>query len=574
MILSSPQRIADYRARGWWGDRRIDDLLRAAVASEGDRETLFDPLNRMALVGTAPKRLSFQDIDRGVDALAAHFLDLGLRKGDVLAMQMPNIVEGVLVFLACARLGLIISPVPMQYREHELRHILGLVEAKIFVTVPAMHGFDHAAMALGLQRELPSLRHVAVFGAPAPAGVLVLDDLLSGKADRAAVRDYTAKNPVDPFEVLTVCWTSGTEAKPKGVPRHQGQWMASVDACIECGDLRPGDRLLSPFPMVNVAAISGLVLPWLVLKGSLAQHHPFDLPTFLQQIAQEKINYTIAPPAILNMLLKNEALLAQTDFSSVRSFASGSAPLAPWMVKGWQDRFGITVINIFGSNEGTSLFSTGHDIPDPEERAQYFPRFGVDGIDWPSQCAKLTRTRLVDPETEREITEPNVPGELRIDGAMVFDGYWRSPDLSATAFDDKGYFRTGDTFEIAGPGERARYYHFVGRSKEIIIRGGINISPAEVEAVIEAHPKVQEAACVGFADERLGERVCAYIVPKPGQTLTLAELTEFLQSRQMAIYKLPERLEIIPALPRNALGKVVRRTLTQDLAKRIAETVG
>nr|WP_279347120.1 AMP-binding protein [Govania unica] len=527
-------------------------------------------MNRTALVGGAPKRLSFPDIDRAVDGLAAGFLDLGLHKGDVVAAQMPNIVEGVLLLLACARLGLILCPVPMQYREHELRHILGLVDARMFVTVPELHGFAHAAMALGLQDELPGIAHVGVFGAGVPLGAVRLDDLLAGRADRAAVLDYSAKNPIDPMEVFTICWTSGTEAKPKGVPRNHAQWMANMVACVECGDLKPGDRLLSPFPMVNVAAIGGLVLPWLQTQGVLAQHHPFDLPTFLRQIAEEKINYTIAPPAILNMLLKNDAMLAQTDVSTMRTMGSGSAPLAPWMVKGWQERFGITVINIFGSNEGTSLFSTGHDIPDPEERAQYFPRFGVEGITWPSHCARMIRTRLVDPETEEEITAPNVPGELRIDGAMKFDGYWNSPDLNATAFDAQGYFKTGDTFEIAGDGERARYYHFVGRSKEIIIRGGVNISPAELDAVIESHPKLQEAACAGYVDDRLGERVCAVVVPKPGQDITLPELVDYLQSKQMAVYKLPERLMTMPALPRNALGKVVRRTLAVEVAKQIA----
>jgi acyl-CoA synthetase (AMP-forming)/AMP-acid ligase II len=230
------------------------------------------------------------------------------------------------------------------------------------------------------------------------------------------------------------------------------------------------------------------------------------------------------------------------------------------MVKGWQERHGVTVMNVFGSNEGTSLFSTGEAIPDPEQRARFFPRFGVEGLDWPAQFPAKIRTRLVDLDTDEEITAPGREGELRIAGAMTFDGYWKAPELSRAAFDDKGYFRTGDLFEIAAEGG-SRYYRFVGRCKEIIIRGGLNISPAELDVLVEGHPKVREASCVAYPDERLGERVCAVVALRPGEELSLDELNAHLRTQNIAAFKLPEKLRIVEALPRNALGKVPRRNL-------------
>ena len=150
--------------------------------------------------------------------------------------------------------------------------------------------------------------------------------------------------------------------------------------------------------------------------------------------------------------------------------------------------------------------------------------------------------------------------DRRIAGAMTFDGYWNAPELTRQAFDDDGFFKTGDLFEIA-PEAGGRYYRFVGRRKEIIIRGGQNISPAEIDVLIEGHPSVREAGCVAYPDERLGERVCAVVALRAGQQLTLAELTAHLKSQDIATYKLPEKLRIVDALPRNPLGKVLRRDL-------------
>lgn len=557
MRPSPPERVAEYRRRGWWRGETVDNLFQAAVAARGGAEALIDAPNRPALIGSPSRRLTFAETDRAVDALAHVLAGLGVGRGDVVATQLPNVVEGVIAFLACARMGAILSPVATAYREHELRQILPTVSPRVYLTTGLFHGCDHAAMLRDLKLEGVTDAEIISLGAAAPEGVRSLSALM----DAAPGEPYATPADLDASEALTLCWTSGTEAVPKGVPRHHDHWVVNGEALVEAAGLQSGDAILNPFPLINIASIGGMVMPWLVCQGRLIQHQPFDLPIFLGQMQDERVAYTVAPPAVLNMLLNNDALLSATNLSSLRCLGSGSAPLAPWMVKGWQERHGVTVMNVFGSNEGTSLFSTGEAIPDPEQRARFFPRFGAKGVDWPATFPSKIRTRLVDPQTEQEITAPGAEGELRIDGAMTFDGYWQAPDLTATAFDAQGFFRTGDLFEIA-PEAGGRYYRFVGRCKEIIIRGGQNISPAEVDVLIESHPKVREASCAAYPDERLGERLCAVVALRPEQDLTLAELVEHLKAQGVATFKLPEKLRVVEALPRNALGKVLRRELS------------
>lgn len=552
---SPDERVAAYRESGWWRGVTVDHLFRQAVAARGGEEALVDAPNRAALVGSAPRRLSFSQVDAEVDALCAVLAQQGVGRGDIVATQLPNLVEGVIAFLACARMGAILSPIAMTYREHELGQILPSIDPKAVITVGVFHGADHAAMfaqlvAAGVTRAKVFSLDVATSDGVEPLPVLM-----------AATNGFDAPADIDAAEALTICWTSGTEAMPKGVPRHHDHWVVNGEALVEAAELTAGDTILNPFPLINIAAIGGMVMPWILCQGRLVQHHPFDLPVFLDQMEQEGVVYSVAPPAVLTLLLQNDALLKGRDLSRLRCMGSGSAPLSPWMVRRWQEEFGVTIMNVFGSNEGCSLFSTGAAIPDPELRARYFPRFGVPGIDWPNAFAAKIRTRLVDPVSGEEITAPGREGELRIAGAMTFDGYWNAPEINATAFDDQGYFRTGDLFEIA-PDEGQRFYRFIGRCKEIIIRGGINISPAELDGLIESHGKVREACCAGYPDERLGERVCAIVALAPGQeALSLDELTDHLRAQNIATFKLPEKLRIVPSLPRNALGKVLRREL-------------
>ena len=322
-------------------------------------------------------------------------------------------------------------------------------------------------------------------------------------------------------DVLTICWTSGTEAQPKGVPRNHNEWLIIGQSVMDAGQMKPGTQLLIPFPFVNMAGVSTSLIAWLMCGGGLHQHHPFDLDVFIQQLAEHPIDYSVAAPAVLNQLLKQPEKLASVDLSRLRRMGSGGGPLSEWMIEQMASQFGIEVVNYFGSNEGASMASSPADMPDRAQRAQFFPRVGVPGYEWTLSNSRKIPTRLVDLDTGDDITEPGRVGELRFKGPTIFSGYYRSPELTARAFDEQGYYRTGDLFEIAG--DRQQFYRFAGRHKDIVIRGGMNISSEEVENLLLGHPKVRESAVIGCPDPVLGEKVCAVVVPQPGQELTLEE---------------------------------------------------
>lgn len=562
--LHPQDKVEDYLARGWFSGETVDEVFAARVADNPDRLALVDPANKAALVGAAPRRLTWADLDSESDALAAQFLRHGLTRGDILAVQMPNSVEMVTVFLAAWKVGIVVTPLAVQYREHELGIVGRQAEPTAYLTSGRVGEHDLLTPALTVCRELASVRTLLRYLPPDVSAEPVegVSTLVAGPAsatDRSELAAYRdQRGPLDPNDAMTICWTSGTEAEPKGVPRTHLEWLAAAWAGVDAPGIVADDVILNPFPMINMAAFVGLLLPWLRTGCVLVQHHPFDLPTFLGQIASERVTYTVAPPALLMMLLHNEALLASCDLSSVTRLGSGSAPLQPSMVAGWQEKHGIGVINFFGSNEGIALLSSPADFPDPVERAQFFPNYACPGYQWASRISRWVQVRLVDPITEEVITEPGVPGELRIDGPTVFPGYVR-PDLHPMPFDGDGFLKSGDLFEIAGA--QGQFLRFVDRARDLIIRGGVNISPAEVEGLIAAHPSVAEVAVVGDPDEVFGERVAAFVAVKPGTSLTLADLADFLRGRHVAPYKIPERLEVVDALPRNPVGKVLKRAL-------------
>jgi acyl-CoA synthetase (AMP-forming)/AMP-acid ligase II len=562
MGLHPAERVREYRAKGYWNDDMIDALLRERVRVHGDIPAITDPLNREALLDGPFRVLTWPQLDEEVSRLAQVLLDEGIGTGDVVGVQLPNTTEIAIAFLAIVRIGAIVAPFPVQYRAWELTHLGNVAQARLFITAGRIGQRPAAAEIAGLRGQIPSLRTVAAFGPDLPEGVVSLGDRMAAAGNRDGLAAHLASFSPDPNDCVTICWTSGTESTPKGVQRTHYDWMAMCTGTVEGPDLTDADVLLNPFPMVNMAGINGMFLPWLKVGGLLVQHHPFDLATFLRQISEHHATYTCAPPALLTALLHNEALLAQTDISSLRILGSGSTPLAPSLLQGWHDRYGIEIINFYGSNEGIALLGTPKDIPDPAVRAVYFPRYSV--RDWEFTMARTTLARIVDPQSGAEITDAGVPGELRIKGPGVFPGYLPASGVP-DPFDEDGYLKTGDILEIAG--DDLEYLHYVDRSKDMVVRGGMKISAAELEGFIAGHPKVADVAVVAYPDEMLGERACAVVVPRPGETVTLAEIVAYLRDLGIATFKLPERLELRDELPRNPLGKILKRDLRDELRK-------
>ncbi|MRH91451.1 AMP-binding protein [Nocardia sp. SYP-A9097] len=550
--------VREYLDRGWWENETIPALFRRRVVEAPDAPALSDPANLAVLTGAKPRTLTWQSLDDHVIDIAAVLFAQGIRQGDTVAVLLPNTIALTATYLALWRLGAVATPMPASYRRHEISGIIAATKADAIITVGML-----AERALAQEALSVADGHITVFafGPDIPDKAVALGDPADSQA-RGHVRDYELALRVTVNDRITVCWTSGTEAAPKGIPRCHGDWLAVARGVQDGLGITPESVVLNPFPMVNMAGFAAAFLPWLLAGGHLIQHHPLDLPVFFRQIAEHRVTHTSMPPALLTMLLQNESLRAQADLSSLRTVGSGGAPLPPPVVRRWQEELGIHVLNFFGSNEGVSLLGAPADIPDPTVRAQHLPHYGAPGVEWSTRLAACTAVKLVDVVTGKTVTELGGRGELRLRGPAVFGGYL--PGTATTEpFDEEGYLCSGDVFELCG--EDGRYLRFVDRVKEIIIRGGMNIAPAEIEGLLSDLPAVADVAVVGYPDEILGEKCCAFIVPTPGATVTLGDLVEHLRAREVASFKLPERLEIVESLPRNPVGKLLRRELRAQL---------
>ncbi|NNN01598.1 MAG: acyl--CoA ligase [Acidimicrobiaceae bacterium] len=559
MGLHPDERVAEYRSKGYWNDDLIGELFEERVRQDRDALALVDPLNRADLVEGPFRELTWGELDDQVNRMAQVLLEEGVGPGDVIGVQLPNCVEIVVAFLAILRLGAIVTPFPVQYRSYELTQLSNVANVKLFVTSTRIGKTREAARELAdLRDAIPSLQHILAFGETLVEGVIALDQRMASANDRSALGEFRASFEPDPNDCVTICWTSGTESTPKGVPRTHYDWIAMSWTTVEAPMLTKDDVLINPFPMVNMAGINGMFLPWLRVGGVLVQHHPFDLSTFLEQVSRYRGTYTVAPPALLTQLLHDDTLLANADISSLRLLGSGSTPLAPSLLQGWRDKYGIEILNLYGSNEGIVLFSGPVDVPDPAERAMYFPRYGVPGRQWSFRVSEWMQVKIVDVLSREEIVEPAKPGELLIKGPTVFAGYLAASKVK-DPFDDEGFLITGDLLEIAG--DELQYLHYVDRTKDIVVRGGMKISASELETFIAGFPKVADVAVIAYPDEILGERACAVVVPRAGEVPTLDEIIAYLRGLGIATFKLPERLEIVESLPRNPVGKVLKREL-------------
>lgn len=559
MKTTSESRIAQYRERGWWEDKTLHDELRSAAAECGDRLAVADQPDRDSWSDSGAQRLSFAELDRAADNLAWQLRERGIGHGDIVVVQLPNIVELVAIYFAVSRIGGIVSPIPVQYGEYEIRHICDSLQPAAMVTLARFREQSLLQVAAAALRG----HDIELLCCGTDDGLQLQGSADAGQAD--ALAGYSLEHASDANAIVTICWTSGTTGTPKGVPRSHNMWTATARCCIEAGGYQRGDRLLNPFPLVNMASVGAFLFPFVLLRSSLILHHPIDPPLFLRQLQDEQVQFTIAPPALLNQLAKSAEMWASFDFSALRAIGSGSAPLAPWMIETFARDYGKEIINFYGSNEGIALFCTPANSGDPQVRATMFPRLGSSDCEWQGHAANIIQTKVVAPESGEIIKTPGQVGELLIGGATVFDGYLGIDN--AGLFDDEGFFHTGDLVEICG--DPPLFYRIAGRCKDIINRGGVKLSPAEVDVLLEGAPGLREAAVCAYPDERLGERVCACVVVNdPAKPPRLEELVEYLKAAGLATFKLPERLELFDQLPRNPLGKVQRFLLEEAINER------
>ena len=551
MILASQEMIREWTEKGAWGKKTLIDFFKENVKKDPDKECLVDPLNKKDLVGLEPERLTYLQLDKAVDATAESLIARGIQKDDIIMVQLPNCWELAMLYLAITRAGGLISPMPMQWRLSEVDYIAGMTEAKAFITVEDFHGFKHKEMAEKVRSKNPSIQHI-----------ITLEELREmSKGDITGKLDDIV---IDANDILTLCWSSGTEAQPKGCPLSHNNWYNQSMAQVDSAGIEANDNLITAGPLVNMASLGSVYFPWLIVGGKLVLHHPFDGPGFVLQLMMEEINYTLLVPAVINALLKHPKV-DEFDLSKMRAITLGAAPPSLWSVQELKRRWGIEFGNIWGQNEGTGFVSGRFDIPDMEKRVDKFPQYGKQGTKWNASVTDFVRSKIIDPATGEELTEVGSVGELWYRGPNVIPCYFKRPEITEKAFDSEGFFNTGDLFQI----KEGDCVGFFDRTKDIVIRGGFNISAQEVENMLLEHPKVADIAAVSMPDEAMGEKLCVYAVPKEGETLALEDLISFMREKGVAVYKLPERLEVVDAIPRNPVGKALKKDLRADIVQKL-----
>ncbi len=518
-VHPAPREVLDsWRARGVWTDETLLDRLAHA---EGSHLAIVDGETRLTVDDLRLRTVAFSD-----ELHAA-----GVGPGDVVAWQLPNWWEGVVLCWAAWQCGAVVSPITPSLRAREVGFILAQTGARVAVVPHRFRGTDYRALLddAGFTGNVMEVRGDAAWPAspqptPAPAvgaGVQVRGD--------------------DPAVIL---WTSGTTSDPKGVVHTHQSLRVEADTIAAAHDMRFGEPLLLPMPITHVAGLTyGVLLP--VTSGITAVLMDVWEPgRALELLERERIAVMISTPVFMRTMIDDPAF-ARSDTSAMRLFSLGGAGVAPAMVREGAHAFNCWCKRTYGSTEYPTL-TTGR-LGDDSERDQ-----NTDGrlID----CAEL---RIVDPESLADVP-PGTAGELLARGPEMFVGYL-DPALDAESFVPGGWFRTGDLARFDGD-----HLTIVDRLKDVIIRGGENISAQEVEALLVTHPAVTEAACVAAPDPTMGEEVCAFVIAT-GEPPTLETLRAHLVASGLARYKLPSRLELRADLPRTASGKVQKSPLRDEL---------
>lgn len=544
MILHDEKTIREYTAAGYWGTRTLIDTLREQVAAHGDRIALLDPADRAALVGTEPQQKTWAEVGAAAEAIATRLLEMGLKKDEVVIIHLPNVWELVVLYFGVSMAGGIPSPLAMQWRQHELGHVAQTTGARFYIAADQFKGTEY----LGLVDKLRDAHQIEY-----RIGLAQLTRWASGASNPALLSQVS----LDANDVFTLCWTSGTESLPKGTPLSHNNWFFQSGRVLSLVDVRDGDRILCAAPIVNMTGVGAMMLPWLFRAGTMILHHPLNLELFVKQLATENVQFSSLVPAMLNMICKLPNV-DQIDLSHIRTLAVGSAPPSAYAIQEFKRRWNIEIINLWGQNEGTALVAGPHDVPDSSQRVDHLPWWGREGVQWASAIPGV-HVKIVS-EDGVVLTDPGSVGELAYKGPNVFPGYLKRPDVNAKSFDADGYFYTGDTFKIL----EGNFVSFFDRKKDIIIRGGFNISAAEVENMALGHPAIADCAAIAVPDEIMGEKVCLCVVARDtGRPPTLGEVTGWMREQGFGSYKLPESLRVVEVIPRNPVGKILKRELRE-----------
>lgn len=534
-----PPRRAHSIAKGFWHDRTINDDLDACVATCPDKTAL----TAVQAESGAVTRFTYCELSNMADRVAVGLTKLGVGKNDIVACQLPNWWQFTITYLACSRIGAVMNPLMHIFRERELSFMLKHGEAKVLIIPQTFRGFDYEQMVSGLKPTLPDLKHVVVVNG---TGANSFEALLSGpewEKESNAKTVLTQHRP-GPDDVTQLIYTSGTTGEPKGVMHTANTVMANIIPYAARLHLDANDVVLMASPMAHQTGFMyGLMMP-IMLKSSAVLLDVWEPLRAIDLIRNESATFTMASTPFLTDLAKNVEESGK-KVPTLRTFLCAGAPIPGPLVEQARSVLGTKIVSAWGMTENGAV--TLIELNDPDERA-----FTTDGLPLPGVELKVVNDDGVSlPAGEA--------GKLYVRSCSNFGGYLKRAHLNGT--DAEGWFDTGDLARLDAQG----YVRITGRSKDVIIRGGENIPVVEIESLLYRHPAIAMAAIVAYPDERLGERACAVVVLKPGQSLDLPTLVEYLKAQKIALQYIPEKLEIREAMPSTPSGKIQKFKLREIL---------
>ena len=531
--IVNPHLAKRWRTEGHWGDETFFDSLARRAELHPDREVFID----------GQEGITYGVLKDKVERCAAFLWRIGIERGDVVTIQLPNRIAFPIVFFALELIGAIANKVNPDFRVRELDYILRFSGSRAFVCPAAFKGFDYVAMARQLREAIPELTHIVVAG-----GVVDGEwNLERGIAETPPLAPE-ARVRMSADEIFRMAFTSGTTGNPKCVLHSFNSTLPAVRQINADMGVTERDVQLVYLPVcLNWGYLC--LLQAVVSGGRAVLLERFSAKDALELIERERVTYIATAPASIVAML-NEPGLSGHDVSSLRVVITGGASAAIETIRDYQARMPGHLIELYG------MLETGFHT---------YTRFSDDPAKVNGTIGRVVSSmelKILD-EPGQEVPSGEV-GEIAALGPSVHLGYHANAGANAEAFTADGWFRTGDLGRVV---DAAGNVEIVGRRKEIINRGGKKFFPREVEEVLYTHPKILHAAMVGVADQRLGERNCLCVIPKAGQSVTLAEMIGYLKG-QVADYKLPEEMHIVEDLPFTATGKLRRHVLAERVAKR------
>ena len=532
-----PQDLAQsYRDLGYWEGITLSDLLARAIRRAPDKTALVH----------GGERISYRALGEAVDRLACGFIDAGIRPLDRIVVQLPNIPEFVYTYFALARIGAIPVTALRAHRHTEVGHFLRASGAVGYVIPDVIKDFDYRAMAQELAPKAPALHAIFVVGEPA-RGHHSLSTLLATPVDADTLSAVRA----DAAEVTTMLLSGGTTSLSKLIPRTHNDYVLNARLCGAAGGFGESTVLMVLLPLGhNYNLASPGMLGAFYYGGTVVLAPSGEATDVFSLVERERVTAIAAVVPLISSWL-DSAAPSRFDLSSLEVIQNGGARLAPELRTRMRERFGCTPQEIYGTAEGLINMTRLDDPDDLLLESSGTPVCDDDQI-------------VVVDDDGREVAD-GVPGELLTRGPYTIRGYYNAPENNREAFTVDGFYRMGDIVR-----RRGRHVFTEGRRKDLINRGGEKISCDEVENLIYAHPKVKVVALVAMPDPVFGEKACAFVVPKPGETLAFDELIAFLRQQKIAAFKLPERLEIVTDLPLSPVGKILKRELRDAITETLA----